>query len=273
MLSNETYKELYQAIAVRRSVRTYNGQPMEPESMKALKKFMSEIPSLPLEGTRNGSTTGNFDIKICGLNTAEPVKLGSYGVIRRAPSFIALTAPTTDSEEEAALMATGAAFKAEFMVLWLAANGLGSCWMSGTVNRKKLAASLGISDSDNILACIPFGYATGKATMLERVMASFVHARSRKPFDELFKVDEDSGKGLKEPDRESEFYAAETRRIFEAVRLAPSGCNRQPWRGWVDSEGNPVLYFDNKTPDMNALDRGIALAHAYIAAMTGNGKE
>lgn len=273
MLSHETYKELYQTIAIRRSVRTYNGEWVAPETMEALKKFMSAIPALPLEGTGYDSAARNFDIKICGLNSAEPIKLGSYGVIRRAPSFIALTAHTTDSKEETALIATGAAFKAEFMVLWLAANGLGSCWMSGTVNRKKLAASLGISDSVNILACIPFGYAAGKATMVERVMASFVHARSRKPFDELFKVDENSSKGLKEPDRESEFSAAEARRIFEAVRLAPSGCNRQPWRGWVGGEGNPVLYFDVKTPDMNALDRGIALAHAYIAAMTADSRE
>lgn len=259
MLSSDIYNTLYQAIPLRHSVRSYNGDPVDRATLDALLRFEAQIPSLPLESSGMSYFTVNYKIKVCGLNTAAPVKLGSYGVIRRAPSFLAVAAPQSKDDEENSATAVGAAFHAEFMVLWLASRGLGSCWMSGTVNRRKLASSLNISSSDKILACIPFGYPAERPTMVERLMASFAGSASRRPFSELFNLGQASGHSVISP--------SQTRAIFEAVRLAPSGCNRQPWRGWLDKDGNPVFLFENKTPIMNALDRGIALAHAYIAAM------
>jgi len=61
---------------------------------------------------------------------------------------------------------------------------------------------------------------------------------------------------------------------LEAVRLAPSASNRQPWRILREREGGPFHLFLERTPgygmlsgsDLQRLDMGIAMAHFDLAA-------
>ena len=46
---------------------------------------------------------------------------------------------------------------------------------------------------------------------------------------------------------------------LEAVRLAPSSRNCQPWRVVYNDEG--IHFFTTGTKDMNKIDMGIALCH------------
>lgn len=173
------------------------------------------------------------------LTVLDPAALGSgrvgtYGIIKGRPRYVAVAADD--------LLQAG--IEGERLVVELTRRGLATCWISGTFNRSLTRRTAG----RDIAAVIAVGYAAPRAGLIERVMRSAVHARSRRPLSELIIAG-----SLPE-------HLAEA---VEAIRLAPSACNRQPWRLAFNPSGSVDIFGDPKD-SMLLLDCGIGLCHFLL---------
>lgn len=127
-------------------------------------------------------------------------------------------------------------FRFQQLVLWLDTKGIGSVWLGSTRDAEK-------SDTENDLVTLAFGKAAGS---LHRAASEF----NRKPLESITNASDDER--------------------MQAVRLAPSGMNTQPW--YFDKTNDKVLVYRQKLkPPLSLvykladLDMGIALCHYALA--------
>lgn len=183
--------------------------------------------------------------RIVVVDSAMSGNIGSYGVISKAPAWLALV---TDGSDESALRC---AIEAEKIVLYLTSVNVGTCWVAGTFNQSKVRHAADTGENEHVVAVIPFGIATPRRRLIESLQSGLTRSSSRKPFDKLFQIDS----------RAPGAYTT----LLEAVRLAPSAMNVQPWRVNIDHEGRAV--FSSVTNNKyTMLDMGIALAHFVLMA-------
>lgn len=175
------------------------------------------------------------------------IPLSLFPRIEYARQYVAVI---IDSAAENAQLHAG--ISGEAMVLELAAMGLGSCWVQG--NFRRSAVDIPLSPSEKVLAVIPYGHPSQKETR-ER--------RNRKPLRALC---------LDKPEGWPNwaFQAA------EAVRVAPSAVNSQPWR--FSRSGNTLRLsgrgFGNVNYGIAALHMECAmhaLPHAWRFSSDGKG--
>ena len=137
---------------------------------------------------------------------------------------------------------TNLGFMLEQLVLWLTAQGIAT-WWHGLINP---IPEFEKADGRPFAFMFTFGVSDGDAVRNE---GDF----DRKPLDQITDV---SGVDA----------------LLEAVRLAPSGRNVQPWFFSGDShelklykeKENPIIA--KLAPDVGYIDGGIALAHLWLAA-------
>ena len=187
-------------------------------------------------------------------------KLGTYGVIKGAGTYLAATLPAGQS---LGMLATGYQF--ESLLLCAAAMGLGSVMLALTFNRKAFAEELGIDAGTLFPVVSPVGYPAKTRTLREQAMRATLHASARKPWAKLF-FDGDVSTPL------AHEAAGAWARPLEMGRLAPSAGNAQPWR--VVRQGNAFHLFEEHKPDLSEgeaaikeLDLGIFCAHLEQSAL------
>lgn len=134
-------------------------------------------------------------------------------------------------------------FMLQQLDLYLSSKGLGSCWFGMAKPKKEIIAE---SDLEYVITLV-FG--------------------SPKVENQRDSIEDFDRKSLSEIKRGEEHYD-----ILEAVRLAPSATNGQPWY-FVSEKDQIHLYqieanFIKKFfyEKMNKIDMGIALAHIWLAA-------
>jgi len=235
-----------EAIRHRRSVRTFDGKPLSPEDAYNVMKFARSIKNpygLAIEWR---------------LLDAKKEGLGSP-VIAGEDMYIAGKMQLAPHAEEA----FGHAF--EQLVLFAEMQGLGTTWIAGTMNRHSFESAMELSEGE-VMPCVsPLGYPAKKMSLRETLMRKGVKADSRFDFEELF-YREIPGNPL------SPEAAGELREVLEAVRLAPSAVNKQPWRAVVSSgyvhfyELQSKGYVSANGWDLQKVDMGIALCHFEAAA-------
>lgn len=219
----------------------------------------------------NASLTNPFgvDVKVQYISKdkgAEDVQLGTYGTIRGAKDFLAITV----KDQPYAMEAVGYQF--ENLVLYATDMGLGTVWLAGTFNRKDFKNVIEISDEDLFPCICPVGYPGQKRSFIEKITRVSLGSKKRKEWDKLFFLD-DFSKSLTKED------AGRYTDALDMLRLAPSATNAQPWA--VVKEGDKFHFFCNYKNSINNdvkkikhLDLGIALSHFHQTAMSDglNGK-
>lgn len=145
--------------------------------------------------------------------------------------FAALIIRRTDPDAKLKAGISGEAF-----VLEACALGLGSCWVSAGFRRRRCGVAL--RRSERVAALIPFGIPGA---------LKGPPGRSRKTLASLCSSDPVSWP----------YWAF---RASEAVRMAPSARNRQPWR--LSFSGNTLRLSSAR---FGQLDDGIAILHAQCA--------
>ena len=123
----------------------------------------------------------------------------------------------------------------EAFCLEATAMGLGTCWVSGSYRKRLL--TLPLKPDEALLAVIAVGTPEKRPA----------DTRRRKSLDRLCKGD-------------TSLWPEEVRRAAQAVQLAPSAMNLQPWTMSLE-QGRFVL----DVPDRSRLELGIALCHAELA--------
>ena len=233
----------------RTSVRTYTDQPIETEKRDAISAFMA------------GHTDNPFGARVrFALVDSDEKKLGTYGVIRGAKTFFAGCLQKGDRDLE------GFGFVFEKIVLFAQAQGLGTCWLGGMLNRGSFGKVLDMKSSEYLPAVSPLGYARAKRSLMDQVVVISAGARKRKPFGELF-FDETWGNPLDIAD-------SDIKTCLEMVRKGPSASNKQPWRV-IRKNGKYHFYLaeDRKYIGntrfgfcMQRIDMGIAACHFSLTA-------
>ncbi len=235
---------ILETIRKRRSVRTFDDTPLRPEDAQKILTFAESVGNpydLPIAWKI-------LDAKQYGLSSPVIVGTDTYiaGRLRRVPH----------AEE-----AFGYAF--EKVVLFAEDLGVGTTWIAGTMNRDAFEKAMDLSDGEFMPCVSPLGYPAGKMSLRESMMRRGVKADSRFDFGSLFF----EGSFEKPLTREAAGKLADA---FEAVRLAPSAVNRQPWR--VVLCGNTVHFYEKRERgmagawDIQKIDMGIALSHFELAA-------
>lgn len=212
------------------------------EWRESVRSFTSDTPSLD-------------ELKACGAGMSpylrviakslEGEKVGSYGIISGSPAYVAVVC--RDDE----LLEAGMA--GERMVIELSARGLGTCWLGGTFDRPAVVEALTpMAPGERCAAIIAVGHAAPRRRMVERVMRMAVRSSKRRCVSDFI------------------IAGAAPERLgaaLEAVRLAPSACNRQPWRFAFNPAGSIDVY-GTPSDRFMMLDVGIALAH-FLAVEPG----
>jgi nitroreductase len=246
-------------IHARYSCRTYRDEPVAATAQAELSAWLA------------GHTTGPFGSRVrLALVAAAPgdrealKRLGTYGFIKGATGFLvgAVRRAPHDAEDYGYLV--------EHAILHATGLGLGTCWLGGTFTRSRFTARLGGLARDEIMpAVISLGYPAndGTARIREREAGSRRLPASSLFFDERF----DAPLALASGDP---FAAA-----LEAVRMAPSASNKQPWRlvrrgaDWHFylqrtkgyGKGSP-LFAVLRLADLQRVDLGIAQCHFELVA-------
>lgn len=240
-----------ETIQKRHSVRTYENQPLLPQDREALLECMMQLDNpfgVPVH-------TYLIDKKLRG----DGEKLGTYGVIKGASTFLGVSIPDTKQ----APLAAGYEF--ETLILSATHMGLGTVWLAATFNRDSFASAMKIPKDELFPAISPVGYPADKRSLTENLMRATMKSASRKAWKELF-YQEDFHTPL------TQDMAGVYAQPLEMVRLAPSAKNAQPWR--VRKAGDTYhFYADYKSglskgeETIKHVDLGIALSHFHQTAL------
>lgn len=153
----------------------------------------------------------------------------------------------------------------EKAVLYAASIGIGTTWIAGTMNRAAFEKAVDLAD-DEVLPCVsPLGRASDRMSVRETLMRSNIGADRRADFTELF-YNGSFDRHMTPADAGSLFD------VLEAVRLAPSAVNKQPWR--IVVTGDRAHFYEKHSRgfagadgwDIQKIDMGIALCHFDLAA-------
>ena len=237
--------DVFEVIRNRRSVRTFDGTPLRAQDAQSILDFANAAENpyqLPIDWVL-------LDAKTTGLSS--PVIVG-------ADTFLAGKLQRVPCAEEA----FGYAF--ESVVLYAASIGVGTTWIAGTMDRAAFEKAVGLSDSEFMPCITPLGYPADKMSLRETLMRKGVKADTRLSFGEVF-FDASFSRPL------TPETAGKLLPVLEAVRLAPSAVNKQPWR--VVVWGDRVHFYEKRSGRRNAdawdvqkVDLGIALCHFALAA-------
>lgn len=236
---------LFEVIKKRHSLRSYDGKLLLAKDKAELTRRISGCLSNPFGAA--------VRLPLPAYDRASGQKLGTYGVIRGAELYIAGIVKAAPMDIE------GLGYSMEKAVLEATAMGLGTCWLAGTYNRNDFKDAANLGNDERVIAVSPVGYPAERKTMLDTMMHSAAGSARRKSWGELF------FKGTT-AQQLTEQAAGEYRDALEAVRLAPSGSNGQPWR--IIKAGDKFHFYRHAKPGSFAgrVDMGIAACHFELVA-------
>jgi hypothetical protein len=239
---------IFDVIKNRKSVRTYSGEALSADDLEIINQYLANEENLI-------GPFGNrirIEYKIAD-DPKSKQKIGTYGVISGAPAFLIVICPRTRE----ALVDCG--YVLERLILLLTLKKMGTCWLAGTFTRKNLNVSYDLDDTSIIPAITPIGYALETSSFKDGLVRKIAKSDERKDFNELFFYQTFHNKVM----------SLNNRKVLEAIRLAPSASNKQPWRVVLTDDGATHFYLSH-TPgsstkklgfDVQLLDMGIAIAH------------
>ena len=237
---------MMEIIRSRKSVRTFDGNALKQEDADGILKFAEKLEN-------------PYDIPIFWkILDGKKYDLSSP-VIAGTDCFIAGKLPRVPYAEEA----FGYTF--EKVILYAKSLGVGTTMIGGTMNRRGFEKAVSLGEGEFMPCVSPLGYPAKKMSVREVMMRTGIKADTRMDFKKLFFDGSFSNPLTKEA-------AGELYEAFEAVRLAPSAVNKQPWR--LVKCGDKVHFYEKRSKgfiaedgsDMQKIDMGIALCHFEIGA-------
>lgn len=250
-------------IKVRVSTRTFDSKKLDEQTITIINDYLEELTKTANIKARfvfvsmllQNSNDANI---INSSKSVEPVKLGTYGMITGAHSFII----GLIDKEEKDFLRFGYSF--EKIILFATDLGLGTCWLGGTFDRDGFNKQIDIKENESIAIVTPIGYKKEKMRFTETIIRKVVKADKRKSWNELF-FDNNSSTSLVENKSDKEHIA------LEMIRLGPSASNKQPWRAIKSDKGFDFYiartpgYGGAMTYDMQKNDIGIAMCHFELS--------
>jgi hypothetical protein len=244
------------AIVVRRSVRTYTGQAVDPSLLQQMERFCGGLPGP--EVARVAVVHDVPDMVFTGF-------VGSYGRVLGAPSALLMIGAEAEPSFQESAGYLGAA-----AVLEATSLGLGTCWVAGFFDRALASSLAPLAPDERVLAVSPLGRARARPRASERVVKRVAGTHRRKPIEDIA------------PRFDPEEWPAWAAEGVRLARAAPSAANRQPWRFELEADvltalppsatetiGAVVVSAVAKGSEGNVprrLDCGIAMLHFEVGA-------
>lgn len=226
----------YDAIALRTSRRTYLKQGLVSEKTERIKELIEEINR---ESGLNFQFIENGDLLLSSFKA-------SYGLISGKPSLIALAGSTDDSE-----LKQKVGYYGQFLVLECVSLGLGTCWISGTYDRKQCLESISLQDGEDLVCVIAAGNVSNNKNIKELLVSRL--NGGKQTFDEL----------LKEKNGLIPQWVISG---IESARLSPSAVNGKPV-GYRLNDNNLTAYITKKNHGVEEIDLGISMAQFELGAL------
>lgn len=246
-------KAVFKLVQSRKSERTFEDKQVDDKDLDELLNYISEV-SGPFSGSVRVEMI--LDKKEIDINAE---KLGTYGIIKGARYYLVCIL----EKDKDSLYQLG--YILERVVLFLWNKGIGTCWMGGTFKRSKFAEKASLRENEYLPIVIPFGYPKEKRSITDKIVRLAASSAKRKPWSELF-YDNSLDTALL-PENAGDYKAA-----IEAVRLAPSASNKQPWRIIKKNDYFEFYlkvtqgYSDKLKFNIQEIDLGIAMAHFELVA-------
>ena len=241
------YKELYDAISKRMSVREYGDQIVPPETCEKIDKFIEII----------NKEEDIFKSKTRFLLQREDFsRIWTFGFIGGNKYWLS---GCTNKDNELSVVAYG--LKMEKIILYITSLGLDTCWLGGTYTASCFNKALNLDDNNEKLVCVsPVGFRNPN----KKGIISYFMKRKRKEWNQNFFYENPT-----QPMTEDKctFF---TKDIIEAIRWLPTAVNRQDYA--IVFNGHNAHAFSIGNSNFNLCDAGIAMAHIEIACL-GNGLE
>ena len=241
-------KTVLQLAQERRSVRTYKNEPLGKEMLDSIRRRVASI---------HEPFGGRVSFRLLNAGASHL----SSPVIRGASQYLAICAKKGENADLAA------GYAGEDLILYLTGIGVGTVWIGGTMDRDAFEKAAGIKVDEVMIAVTPVGLPADKMSLRESLMRKGIKADERLKTEEIY-----SERSVRNIALDHETYCD----AVEAVRLAPSAVNHQPWRIIHDDAG---FHFFLKrslkasgSPDMQKTDMGIALCH-FCAVLDEKGQE
>lgn len=217
---------LLEAVRARRSVRTFNGEPLRPEHLATIQAYLQDPTRL------RGPLGRRFRIELLD-EVDEDREIGTYGYVKGFRSvLVAIARP-----EPLALFEL--AYVVHDLVLHLTHLGIGTVWMGGAFNPADIRKSTRVGADEIIAAICPLGYAHTKKRLIDYAAPVVLRTVKRKPMDTTFFYGDfqtplgDHGGPLHD--------------ALDVARRAPSAKNKQSWRAVVSGDRTRIhLYAEFK---------------------------
>lgn len=246
-------------IEQRFSCRTYADKAIEEETLQKMKGIISSLPAGPF-----GSKPRLQIVSAVSSSPREWKQLGTYGIIKNARLYV------VGAIKDAANAMEDYGYCKELFILKMTELGLGTCWLGGTFSSSSFAKAINLQEGELLPTVSPIGYPAERKSLTEKMMRGMVGADKRKPWPELFFVDNFSRPLTEE---RAGIYAT----AFANLRLAPSASNKQPWRVLRDSTGVFHFYLSRalgynllRGVSLQDIDMGIAMCHFELTARESN---
>ena len=236
--------ELLKIIKGRKSVRTFDGNPVSTEDRERLEQYIRTI-------------TNPFGLPVRFVM----LDAGEHGLSSPVLNGESLYVAGKIDKVPYADVAFGYAF--EKLVLYAWSIGIGTTWIGGTMKRELFERAAELEEGEMMPCISPLGYPAKKRSIKETLMRKGVGADSRIPAEKIFF---DGAWDMSLPPEKQ----ATIKDLIEMVRWAPSAVNKQPWRivasdrGFHFYEKHDRGYIGDKTGDLQKIDVGIALCHFVI---------
>ena len=255
-MSNSSKKifstSIMEIIRARKSVRTYDNRHLPSTVKEKIMAYANEISGV------FGAKVRFTLIDTESFLEHSRVKLGTYGVITGAASYLVVAVNKNDKNMEEV------GYMLEQVILYATELGLGTCWLGGTFKREAFVKAIKLKEDELLPVIVPIGYAKEHERGLISLFRFIAGSGKRKPWEKLF-FQEQWNTRLSMVDAAAYFLP------LEMVRLAPSAMNRQPWRIMIDK--NMYHFYLQHTQgmasigfDIQKIDMGIAMAHFELTA-------
>ena len=235
--------ELYDAIFYRKSIREYSYTKLNSELMDIVNKICKE--------TKGFNNDLNIEAHFVARGHMIELTLGKKNKIK-APHYIVITSNEGDNYLE------NVGFIGQEIILKLTSLGLATCWVENLLNRRDIEEIINIKDEvdedgeiieEKIakpLAIIALGYPKDGVELF-RNKETKINRKSKK----------DISKNMK----------GKIEIVLDAVRLAPSFENLQPWK--IYKKNQNIMFYQPKQKKkytiLSKISMGIFIKHFEIA--------
>ena len=230
----------YRAIFLRHSHRQYSGEPPKDDVTDRIETVCNDFR--PFQGARA------VLVRDSGKDVFKSAVGEFFYKVKETPFYITFIGDMNESNVQAIMGYIG-----EGIILEATALGLNTCWVGGFYRRESVLKHIELEDGEQVLGITPIGYSRDEK---DRVGVSTKPYR-RKSIDKLILSGDVDEKEWVRP-------------ALEAVRVAPSAANRQPWRLEI-SENSIMISADSRREGSGVsrrLDCGIAMLHLDLGAQS-----